>query len=57
VDDTLARHGVKTKAVNPQRMERLREAAEGEAEELLDAQVPLAVVRRRNCCLAISPYQ
>ena len=44
VDDTLARHGVKTKAVNAQRLERLREAAEGEVEELLDAQVPLTVV-------------
>ena len=39
VDDTLARHGVKRKTVNAHRMERLREAAEGEAEELLDAQV------------------
>ena len=45
MDDTLARHGIKTKAVNAQRMERLREAAEGEAEELLDAQVPLTVVQ------------
>ena len=52
VDDTLARHGIKTKAVNTQRMERLREAAEGEAEELLDAQVPLPVGWLSNNCPA-----
>jgi hypothetical protein len=45
VDDTLARHGLKRKALNAHRMERLREAAEGEAEELLDAQVRLSVIQ------------
>ncbi len=39
VDDTLARHGMKRQNLNPARLERLREEAEGEAEELLDAQV------------------
>ena len=43
VDDTLARHGLKNKALAPQRLERLREAAEDEAGELLDAQVWLGV--------------
>lgn len=51
VDDSLARHGLKRKAMNEHRLERLREAAEGEAEELLDAQVRSSIMCMNDCNL------